>query len=162
MPLRSDWSGNSCPIARSLQVLGDPWLVLILREALTGATRYEQFRTSLRIADNVLTTRLRTMVDNGLLRRVPYRADNRTHDEYQLTAAAADLLPVLHALALWGEDHTDRPRPDATMAIMHTGCGHVTDRADSCSHCGADLTPDVVAWQRPWLADEPHTLTRAR
>lgn len=159
MPLRSDWSAATCPIARSLQVLGDPWLVLILRDALTGTTRYDQFRRSLGIADNVLAARLRAMVAQGLLRKVPYRADNRTHDEYHPTEAATDLLPVLNALALWGDKHTDPPRPDAVLSIVHTGCGHHTTRADSCSHCGADLRPDEVAWHRPWLADEPTRLT---
>ena len=73
MPLRSDWSTQRCPIARSLDVLGDPWLVLVLREAITGSRRYEQFRSSLGIADNVLTRRLNTMVDAGLLRRIEQR-----------------------------------------------------------------------------------------
>src|ERR1700753_2150155 len=109
MPLRSDWSAHNCPIARALDVLGDPWLLLVLRDAMTGARRYEQFRESLGVADNVLSRRLRTMVEAGLLRRQPYRAGNRTHDEYHLTAAGADLLPVLNALAVWGERHTEAP-----------------------------------------------------
>jgi DNA-binding HxlR family transcriptional regulator len=159
MPLRSDWSAHNCPIARSLDVLGDPWLVLVLRDAMTGARRYEQFRASLGVADNVLTRRLHTMVDAGLLRRVPYRADNRTHDEYHLTEAGADLLPVLNALALWGEKHTRSPHPDAHLAIVHRECGHRTTLSDSCSHCGAELSPTDVAWHRPWLADEPVALT---
>jgi len=113
MPLRSDWSASNCPVARSLDVLGDPWLVLIVREAMTGARRYEQFRGGLGVADNVLSRRLRTLVDAGLMRKVPYRAENRTHEEYHLTDAGQDLLPVLNALALWGEKHTTTPRPDA-------------------------------------------------
>ncbi|HEY3753268.1 MAG TPA: helix-turn-helix domain-containing protein [Pseudonocardiaceae bacterium] len=159
MPLRSDWSAHSCPIARSLDVLGDPWLVLVLRDAMVGARRYEQFRASLGVADNVLTRRLRTMVDAGLLRKVPYRADNRTHEEYHLTEAGADLLPVLNALALWGEKHTDSPHPDAHLAIVHRACGHETTLSDSCSHCGQELSSTDVAWHRPWLADEPVVLT---
>ncbi|HEX5404159.1 MAG TPA: helix-turn-helix domain-containing protein [Pseudonocardiaceae bacterium] len=159
MPLRSDWSASTCPIARSLDVLGDPWLVLVLRDAMTGARRYEQFRASLGVADNVLARRLRTMVDAGLLRKVPYRADNRTHDEYHLTEAGADLLPVLNALALWGEKHTTAPRPDAHLTIVHRECGHETTLSDSCSHCGAVLSQADTAWRRPWLADEPVSLT---
>lgn len=158
MPLRSDWSTQRCPIARSLDVLGDPWLVLVLREAITGSRRYEQFRSSLGIADNVLTRRLNTMVDAGLLRRVPYRGQHRTHDEYHLTDAGADLLPVLNALVLWGERHTSPPTPDAHMTIVHTTCGHPTEHADTCDHCGATLRTNDVAWVRAWRGDEPVAL----
>ena len=65
MPLRSDWSGDSCPIARSLDVVGDPWMLLILRNALLGARRYEEFRSALGVADNVLSRRLPAMVEAG-------------------------------------------------------------------------------------------------
>ena len=75
MPLRSDWSAATCPIARSLDVVGDPWMLLILRHALLGVRRYEDFRTGLGVADNVLSRRLPAMVDAGLLRKaVPGRA----------------------------------------------------------------------------------------
>jgi DNA-binding HxlR family transcriptional regulator len=158
MPLRSDWSASNCALARSLDVLGDPWLILIVREAMTGARRYEQFRAGLGVADNVLSRRLHTLVEGGLMRKVPYRAENRTHEEYHLTAAGQDLLPVLNALALWGEKHTTAPRPDAHLTILHSGCGRPTTLADSCSHCGAILTPEDVAWRRPWLGGEPVSL----
>lgn len=150
MPLRSDWSAQACPIARTLDVVGDPWVILILREALTGSTRFEQFRTRLEVADNVLSRRLAAMVEAGLLRRVAYRAEQRTHYEYQLTAAGADLLPVLNGLALWGEKHT--PAPDgAHLQIVHVPCGAVTSSPDVCSNCGAVLAPDETIWRRDWL-----------
>ena len=100
MPPRSDWSGSVCPIARSLEVVGDPWVLLILRNALLGTRHYERFRDELGIADNVLSRRLQAMVDAGLLRQVPYRGPRRTHLEYHLIEAGEDLLPVLQALAL--------------------------------------------------------------
>lgn len=159
MPLRSDWSAAHCPVARSLDVMGDPWLLLILRDAVVGARRYDEFRESLGIADNVLSRRLQTMVTAGLLRKVPYRAEQRTHHEYLLTEAGADLLPVLNALALWGERHTSAPAPDAHLTIVHTTCGHPAGRSDSCEHCGQPLSVDNTAWHRPWLADEPVTLS---
>jgi DNA-binding HxlR family transcriptional regulator len=105
MPLRSDWSAATCPIARSLDVVGDPWLLLVLRESFKGVTRFEQFRAALGIADNVLSRRLAQMVEAGLLRRSPYHAGNRVQHEYVLTDAGADLLPVLCALAHWGGRH---------------------------------------------------------
>ena len=154
MPLRSDWSGSSCPIARSLDVVGDPWTVLILRDALAGSRRYEHFRSSLKVADNVLSRRLQSMVEAGLLRRVPYRAEHRTHHEYQLTEAGADLLPVLHALALWGEKHTTAPHQAVHLEIVHRPCGQASCTADVCSHCGRPLLPAEVSWRRPWREPE--------
>jgi DNA-binding HxlR family transcriptional regulator len=155
MPLRSDWSEDRCPIARSLDVVGDPWVLLILRGAFQGTTRFDDFRRSLGVADTVLSRRLAGMVDAGLLVRTPYRGEQRTHHEYRLTEAGADLLPVLHALTLWGEKHTRRPQPDAVMTIVHTGCGAVTGSADHCTGCGAALTPADVTWRKAWRQERP-------
>jgi DNA-binding HxlR family transcriptional regulator len=153
-PLRSDWSTSTCPIARSLDVVGDPWIMLILREAMLGSRRYEQFRSSLGAADNVLSRRLQAMVDAGLLERVPYRAPKRTHHEYRLTEAGTDLLPILHALVLWGEKHTSSPLGDVHLSIVHTRCGQTSSTPDICSHCGDVLRADEVAWHRPWRVPE--------
>ncbi len=155
MPLRSDWSGDRCPIARSLDVVGDPWVLLIMRSALQGTARFEDFRRTLGVADNVLSRRLGGMVDAGLLVRRPYRGEQRTHHEYLLTEAGADLLPVLNALTLWGEKHTQRPQPDAIMTIVHTACGAVTDSADRCASCGMALVADDVTWRKAWHPDAP-------
>ena len=148
MPLRSDWSEAACPIARSLDVVGDPWVLLVLREALTGTTRFEQFRSALGVADNVLARRLAAMVQAGLLARAPYDAGNRTREEYLLTPAGSDLFPVLHALAQWGERH--RPAADGRrLDVVHEGCGEVTGSADTCTACGEPLHADTVSWRRP-------------
>jgi DNA-binding HxlR family transcriptional regulator len=146
MPLRSDWSEVGCPIARSLDVVGDPWVLLVLREAFTGTTRFEQFRAVLGIADNVLSRRLAQMVEAGLLRRSPYQAGNRARHEYVLTDAGTDLLPVLHALARWGDRHRPGGSP---MDVVHEPCGEVTGSADTCTGCGARLTAHEVSWRRP-------------
>ena len=105
-----------CPIGRAADVLGDRWTLLILRNATVGMTRFDEFRADLGIADNILSTRLGRLVDAGLLTKVPYRDNGRTRHEYRLTDAGADLLPVLHALAAWGQRHTEpgaAGRPDA-------------------------------------------------
>ena len=154
MPLRSDWSAATCPIARSLDVVGDPWVVLVLREALTGTTRFDEFRTALGIADNVLSRRLAAMVEAGLLTRSPYDAGNRTRQEYLLTDAGADLLPVLHALAQWGQRH--RPAATGRMDVVHDVCGEITHSADTCTSCGARLSAGTVSWRRP---RDPEMLT---
>ncbi len=157
MPLRSDWSEATCPVARSLDVVGDPWVLLMLREALTGATRFEQFR-ALGCADNVLSRRLATMVEAGLLARSPYRDGGRTREEYLLTDAGRDLLPVVHALAQWGERH--RPRATGRLDVVHDACGQVTHSADTCSHCHVPVGPQDVSWRRPRDPDRLVPLVR--
>jgi DNA-binding HxlR family transcriptional regulator len=161
VPLRSDWSQANCPIARSLDVVGDAWTLLIMREAFMGLTRYEQFRDKLGIADNVLSRRLQAMVENDLLRKTPYRADQRTHEEYRLTAAGADLLPVLHALGSWGSRHTETPPDGGRTRIIHLPCGRVTKSTDRCTYCDVPLTSSEVAWDRPWASPEPIPLATA-
>ena len=155
VPLRSDWSKATCPIARCLDVVGDPWVLLILREAFLGRTRYEEFRDQLSIADNVLSRRLQSMVENGLLRKEPYRADQRTHDEYRLTRAGADLLPVLQALATWGSAHTEVPPHGGRTRAIHLPCGRPTGSSDRCVHCDVPLRSEDVAWSRPWMSERP-------
>ena len=97
MPLRSDWTTEHCPIARSLEVLGDPWVLLVLRQAFSGVRRYEQFRAELGIADNVLSNRLGRLVDADLLRRAPYHDHQRVRYEYVLTDAGRAQREGLHA-----------------------------------------------------------------
>ena len=147
MALRSDWSAKACPIARGLDVLGDPWVVLVLREVMQGAHRYDELRTALGAADNVLSGRLRRLVDAGLLARQPYGSDTRPRWEYHLTEAGADALPVLHALAQWGNRHT--PSPLGPLRIVHRTCGTEARSADWCEACGEALTVDNVAWEKP-------------
>jgi DNA-binding HxlR family transcriptional regulator len=123
MPLRSNWTNEKCPIARSLEVLGDPWVILVLRQAFSGVRRFDEFRDQLGAADNVLSKRLATLVDAGLLRRVPYQDRRRTRSEYVLTDAGADTLPVITALAQWGERRRPHTDPDVRMDIIHRTCG---------------------------------------
>jgi DNA-binding HxlR family transcriptional regulator len=153
VPLRSDWSGERCPIARSLEVVGDPWLLLILRQALQGDRRYEEFRRGLAVADNVLSRRLGEMVAAGLLRREPYRDGGRTRHEYRLTVAGSDLLPLLNALAQWGERYRPHPEAGIRMDVVHRACGQVSSSADRCSACGAELDAGQVAWRKSWAGD---------
>lgn len=160
MPLRSDWSAMSCPIARSLDVLGDPWVLLILREIVSGAHRYDELRASLGIADNVLSNRLRGLVDAGVLTRLPYTPGAKPRSAYHLTDAGADALPVLHALAQWGDRHT--AGPSGPMRILHRDCGAVVRSADWCDGCGEALTADNVSWIKPRHQDRVVALQGSR
>ncbi|UVK85811.1 helix-turn-helix transcriptional regulator [Pseudomonas sichuanensis] len=95
---------NPCPIARSLDVAGDAWSVLILRDANSGLTRFDQFRKSLGIAPTMLTRRLATLTEEGLLEKRRY-SEHPPREEYLLTAAGRDFLPVLFMIGAWGLQH---------------------------------------------------------
>ncbi len=161
MPLRSSWANERCPIARSLEVLGDPWVVLILRQAFSGARRFEQFRDQTGAADSVVSRRLSMLVEAGLLRRSPYSDGRRTRHEYVLTDAGADTLPVLHALAQWGERRRPHPDPGVRMGVVHRDCGAETATAEICSNCGKRLTAGSTSWRKSWQSPLDLALTGA-
>ena len=101
---------SSCAIARSLGVLGERWTFLILREATLGLTRFAQFRDSLGIAPDVLTERLATLVEYGVMERVAYQEPgSRSRSAYVLTPAGRELAVVLAALQQWGDEHLPWP-----------------------------------------------------
>lgn len=150
MPLRSDWSQDVCPVRRSLDVLGDPWVLVIIRDVLHGNGRFDALRTNLGISDAVLSRRLSAMVEAELLQKVDYERDGRTRQRYVATEAGADLLPVLQQLALWGERHTRMPDHGGHLGFFHEACGHESATAENCSHCGATLRPEDVTWLKTW------------
>src|SRR5215207_1677527 len=97
-------SDASCPIARGLTCVGDAWSMLILRDASLGLTRFDEFRKSLGIAPTILTRRLAALTGEGLLEKRRY-SERPPRDEYVLTAAGLDFLPVLFAIGAWGRKH---------------------------------------------------------
>ncbi|NMO17817.1 helix-turn-helix transcriptional regulator [Pyxidicoccus fallax] len=101
---RTSLEGADCPIARSLDVIGDWWSLLIIRDAMLGVRRFGEFQKSLGVAKNILTTRLRTLVEHGILDTAP-ASDGSAYQEYVLTPKGRDLFPVLVALRQWGEEH---------------------------------------------------------
>lgn len=101
---------STCSIERSLGVLGERWTFLVLREALLGTTRFAQFREALGVAPDVLTARLGTLVDYGVMTRESYQdPGSRTRDAYELTEAGRELHVVLAALQQWGDEHLPWP-----------------------------------------------------
>ncbi len=150
MPLRSDWSDEACPIRRSLDVLGDPWVLVIVRDVLHGRGRFDALHQNLGISEAVLSRRLRNMVDAGLLERTDYLDGARTRQAYVATEAAAELLPILQQLALWGERHTPMPAHGAHMSLVHRDCGSETTQGEVCSACGKVLVPQAMTWVKPW------------
>lgn len=94
----------NCPIAHSLSIVGDAWCLLILRDAHMGLTRFDEFRSSLGIAPSMLTKRLTTLVKEGLFKKIRY-SEHPPREEYLLTPAGQDILPVLFVLGAWGQAH---------------------------------------------------------
>lgn len=150
MALRSDWSSEACPIARGIDAIGDPWTLVILREALAGARRFDEFKKRVGASDNTLADRLAKMVDDGLLEARPYSSGSQPRREYVPTELAADAVPVLQAYAAWAHKHRPSENENPTFAVICGSCGEPTERVEICDVCGEAL--DVshgVAWQRP-------------
>jgi DNA-binding HxlR family transcriptional regulator len=112
----------SCSIARGLSVIGQPWTILILREAFLGVTRFAEFRAKLGIAPDMLTDRLGTLVEAGVLSREPYQEPGeRARDAYVLTPAGRDLLVVLASIQQWADDHLPHEASPTMLRRTHDG-----------------------------------------
>jgi DNA-binding HxlR family transcriptional regulator len=161
-PRRGDASGP-CPIGRAIDILGDRWTLLVLRNATSGMARFDEFKSEIGIADNILADRLRRLVEHGLLTKVPYRPaeGGRTRHEYRLTQAGEDVLPVLYAMMSWGNEHSEPSDPIGQMRMVHDVCGSDIAPGRPCPHCGRDVPRSEVAWIRPWRSDEPKILATA-
>jgi DNA-binding HxlR family transcriptional regulator len=103
MVKRTSLEGDGCPVARSLDAIGDWWSLLIIRDALDGLRRFGEFQKSLGVAKNILSARLRSLVAHGILAVAP-ASDGSVYQEYVLTAKGRGLFPVVVALRQWGED----------------------------------------------------------
>ncbi|WP_369148759.1 winged helix-turn-helix transcriptional regulator [Streptomyces sp. R44] len=118
-----DTDTENCPVRRALDVVGEKWSLLILREAFNGVRRYDEFRQHLGLSEAVLADRLRKLVAAGVLRSEPYREPGtRTRHEYRLTPKGVDLWPVLLALKQWGDTHAAEPE-GPVLDIRHADCG---------------------------------------
>ena len=146
--LHNTYAGQVCSVARTLEVVGERWTLLILRDAFTGVRRFDDFQRNLGIARNVLNTRLQRLVEAGLLERRRYQERPERY-EYRLTERGEDLWPALVALMQWGDRHASSPE-GPPVVLRHSGCGGlVTDRR-TCADCGAGLeVRDVVAEPGP-------------
>ena len=116
MVKRTSFDGDQCPIARSLDVIGDWWSLLIIRDASLGRRRFGEFQKSLGLAKNILTVRLRTLVDQGILKTAP-ASDGSAYQEYLLTPKGRGIFPILVALRQWSEEFDERPEEIATILV---------------------------------------------
>ncbi|HEX2028302.1 MAG TPA: helix-turn-helix domain-containing protein [Nitriliruptorales bacterium] len=132
-----------CSVARTLDVIGDHWSLLIIRDAFYGLRRFDDFQRDLGIARNILSDRLNRLVDHGVLERHLYEERPPRH-EYRLTDKGGDLLPVILAMMTWGDRWEADDGPPVTLT--HVSCGHVTRPRVTCSECGEELrTSDLQA-----------------
>jgi DNA-binding HxlR family transcriptional regulator len=137
--LNRTYDGQICSIARTLEVVGERWSLLIVRDASLGLRRFHQFQQSLGIARNILSDRLRHLVDSGVLERVP-APDHADRFEYQLTAMGRELTPALIALMHWGDRHLAEHGPP--RIAEHAGCGGELVEQLICSKCAAMVDSD--------------------
>jgi DNA-binding HxlR family transcriptional regulator len=146
--LRNDYENQNCSIAHALELVGERWTLLILRDAFLGTRRFDDFQRNLGIARNVLADRLARLVEEGILTRVPYQ-ERPARFEYRLTEKGIDLWPVMMSLLQWGDRHYPA-EPGPPVVIRHRDCGGELTSHLTCAQCGAELGPrDVVAEPGP-------------
>ena len=136
--LRADYPGQACSIAKSLEVIGERWSLLIVRDVMNGNRRFGELQTSLGIARNVLSARLQRLVDEDILERRAYH-ESPPRYEYFLTQKGLDLWPALIALLHWGDRYSSGP-DGPTKVIVHKECGGEVSGRGICERCGETLT----------------------
>ncbi len=133
---RTDFSEMACSIARTLDVIGEPWSPLVLRDVWVGINRFDQIQADLGISRKVLTERLTHLVDAGILERRPY--DKRPRYEYVLTAKGAELVDMLMVMVAWGDKWLAGPAGPPVL-YRHHACGEITHVELCCSGCGKPM-----------------------
>lgn len=146
MVKRTRLEGAACPVARALDVIGDWWSLLIVRDAFDGVRRFGEFQKSLGVAKNILSDRLRTLVAHDILTAVP-AADGSAYQEYVLTPKGQALFPVIVGLRQWGEDHYYGPaEPHSTLIDRKRG--QPVQRLQVRAQDGRALAPDDTVVRR--------------
>jgi DNA-binding HxlR family transcriptional regulator len=139
--LKRDYPNQYCPIASTLEVVGERWTLLILRDIFLRIRRFDDLQRDLGIARNILQARLERLIEEGILVKRPYQ-QRPLRCEYRLTEKGADLGPVLVALLKWGDRYgIEGERP---MILQHKGCGGELDDRRRCTACGADVSATEV------------------
>lgn len=127
----------NCSIARPLSFLGERWALLVLRDLFLGRRRFDEIQESLGVATNVLSQRLATLVDEGIVERRRY-SEHPERFEYLLTEKGRELQPVLLAMLRWGDRYTAEPA-GPPLETVHDECGHAFHMTPTCSECGGEL-----------------------
>jgi len=144
---RKSFAGMDCSVAQCLEVVGEWWSMLIVRDSFLGVTRFEDFQRRLGISRNILQQRLSTLVEAGVLVRVPY-SEHPPRVDYRLTDKGRDLWPVLTAMRQWGDRYAAPDGPP--IEVTHLGCGATAPAVLVCGACGEPVGPrDVRAAPGP-------------
>ncbi|NUK13330.1 helix-turn-helix transcriptional regulator [Streptomyces lunaelactis] len=163
MTLPRDYTGQACSLARSLEVIGERWTLLIVRDAFYGVRRFGEFATHLRIPRAVLTERLTALTEAGVLRRVP---GGGRREVYELTAKGVRLWPAVRGLTTWGDEHY---APGGPRRIFRHAADNAPIASDGhCTTCGTTVeVPDILVTPGPGLGppaedDDPVTAALTR
>jgi DNA-binding HxlR family transcriptional regulator len=158
--LGNDYSKQVCSIAGALEVVGERWSLLILRDVFLGLRRFDEIQENLGVARNVLQTRLTRLLDQGVLERRLYQQRPARY-EYRLTEKGLDLWPTMVALMSWGDRYTCTAAGPPVL-LEHRGCGGAVDEHRVCERCAAPLSVrDVRALPGPGAPPEHPLLVRA-
>ena len=156
---RKSFSDMHCSVAQCLEVVGEWWTMLIVRDAFLGVTRFDQFQERLGISRNVLNQRLAHLVEKGIFDKVAYSEHPPRYD-YRLTDMGRDLWPVLTTMRQWGDRYLAPDGPP--LELVHKGCDHEAAMVLTCAACGERVGPrDVRAVPGPG-AVEPLIGTASR
>jgi DNA-binding HxlR family transcriptional regulator len=139
---RTSLADMHCSVARTVDVIGEWWTPLIVRDAFYGRTRFEDFQRSLGLARNVLTVRLARLVEAGIMDRRRYQ-EHPPRDEYVLTEKGRDLFPVIAALLAWGDRWT-AVEAGPPLLLVHETCGKPASLRATCDQCGEPFGLDTI------------------
>jgi DNA-binding HxlR family transcriptional regulator len=139
---RTSFARMHCSLARGLDLIGDWWSPLIIRDLFLNVVRFDDLVEDLGISRNLLTRRLNALVRSGIVARHAYQRRPRRY-EYRLTEAGRDLVPAILALTAWG-DRWAQPKEGSPMLFVHKTCGHQFQPQVTCSACGEAITGDAV------------------
>ena len=155
--LGKDYARQDCSMASALEVIGERWTLLIIRDAFYGVRRFNDFQAHLDIPKAVLSDRLNGLVADGIFARTPDPAHAGRH-VYELTASGRELWPVIHALLMWGGRHR---RPNSRV-YRHAACGTLLSQNGECPHCEVRPAPEDIVTERRRgyrpLRDDPVTV----
>jgi DNA-binding HxlR family transcriptional regulator len=147
--------GEACSLARTVSVIGDRWTLLILRDCFLRVRRFEEFQARLGITRPILASRLRKLVKDFVLAKVPYQQRPLRY-EYRLTQKGLELYPIVMAIVHWGDVHM-AGRKGRPLIHRHLNCGKTFDPVMVCSECGEPLDPKQVRVHRgPGAASPRH------
>ena len=146
--MNKEMGNRICSVARTIEVIGDRWMFLIIREAFFGIKTYENFQRNLGIATNILSDRLKTLVQNDIFKRIKNPDDGRRF-VYKLTEKGLDLYSIVLAIMNWG-DRWLAGGEEPPLVLYHENCGHRLEPIMKCAHCGESIQARHITYsERP-------------